>query len=326
VTEDAAGARGRPHLVVHIGWDAVSGGFLQRTLTRHFADLSRHKILFPATGRAPGQAGRHGMLRTMVAGTDPAQEWRPSRREFLDTLEAERTMTSAQSVVVSDQDLIVLGEVEVAKFGEFFSDYAITPLLVVCDFTQWVDQRYASAVVDRGSTGAPSARTIPGTLISRLAAWASIAADRKLLVVDAATADEETVLAAALDAAGAKDLQSDLEIAAEPPSVAPPPIVAIVRDFRVRGVSEPHLQALAEQLAMIPFTERLTNVPAELAATLDERYLAFHARLRAATFTRWIEPPRTRAPISLAEPILIPNETAAVFAIGRALAETAETT
>lgn len=316
-----AGGSGRPQLVVHIGWDAISGEYLQRTLTHNFAELSRHKVLFPATGRAPQQPGRHGMLRTLVTDAAPEHDWRPSRREFLDTLEAERTKTSADTIIVSDHDLITLGESDVAKFGDFFSDYAITPVVVVCDFTRWVDQRYAAAVLDRGATGPPTARTIPGTLISRLAAWAGVAAGQKLLVLDAGTADDEFVLAAVLDAAGARDLRAGLTVAPVVSSIAPPPIVAILRDFRRRGVEEELLRALAEQLSAIPFTERLTNVPADLAATLDERYLAFHSRLRAATFTRWIDPPRTRPAISLAEPVLIPNETSAIFAIGRALAE-----
>lgn len=317
----AGDGTGRPQLIVHIGWDALSGEFLQQTLTRKFAELGRHKVLFPATGRAPQQPGRHGMLPALVTGAPAEGGWRPTRREFLDTLEAERAQTSADAVIVSDHDLIALGETDVAKFGEFFSDYAITPVVVVCDFTQWVDQRYAAAVLDRGATGPPTARTIPGTLISRLAAWAGVAADGKLLVLDAGAADDDFVLAALLEAAGVKDLEADLKVEPVLPSIAPPPIVAILRDFRRRGVEEELLKALAEQLSAIPFTERLTNVPADLAATLDERYLAFHARLRSATFTRWIDPPRARVAISLAEPVLIPNETSAIFAIGRAIAE-----
>lgn len=314
---------GRPRLILHLGWDETTGQALQTYLAGNFALLRERGILYPATGRTCAAPAAHGLLRPMfdgaVAGDRPAHTWPRERDEVAQALLAEVRAAGVDTVIVSTHDLARLDESDVAAFGKAFAEFELAPVVVIRAFPAWLSQRYGSMVLAGTVSTKPSAGMLERGFYKRLAAWAAIAEDGRLCVIDADSSPTGSVIGDLLSAFAVDAAMPAPPADPDPPAdPIAPAIVALVRDFRARGIEEASIQGLVKQLTSLNFIEHQTNVPAPLAAELTERYTKFFSRLRRAPFVNWLgtaSAPQQRAqpPIHLADPA------GAVFALGRAL-------
>lgn len=315
----------RPRLILHLGWDEATGRPLQSYLAGQFPLLRERGILYPATGRSPADPTGHALFGALFrgAGSSAAADRRPEvwpadRHELVGALLAEVRSAGADTVLVSTHDLARLDESDVHAFAEAFAEFDLAPVVVLRNFPTWLSQRYGSMVLAGAVTGEPRAGLLERGFVKRLAAWASVAADGKLCVIDADASPTGSVIQdmlAAFAIDGLPNLPPDVQPPADP---VPPAIVALIREFRARGIDESNLQGLAHQLGRLPFVEHQTNLPQPLIAELDERYAKFFSRLRRSSFVHWIgtaiAPPQRQQ-----QPIHIGNSKGAIFALGRAV-------
>ncbi|MGQ0631425.1 MAG: hypothetical protein ACT4P1_10300 [Sporichthyaceae bacterium] len=314
---------GRPRLILHLGWDEATGRSLQHYLVGHFPLLREQGILYPATGRSAAVPSAHTLLAPMFDGSGPVDQgncsWPRERGELVSAILGEVRLSGAKTVIISTHDLARLNQSDVPEFAAAFADFDVAPVVVIRNFPDALSQRYGSMVMSGTVSDEPGPGMLERGMVKRLAAWASIASDGKLRVIDADASPTGSVTADLLAAFGIGDCLPCPPPDPDPPAdPVPPAVVALVRDFRAQGIAEINIQGLVQQLSHIAFVEHQTNVPEDLAAVLSERYAKFFERLRNSSFVQWIgsvnEPqPRAQRPIHVA------NVAAAVFAIGRAL-------
>lgn len=314
----------RPRLFVHLGLHKTGTTSIQQYLTENPYGLYRAGVLYPSTGRHPLASTQHAVLANAFYADDPLGGIF-ALAKTIDTdlltraLIHEVELSGYGTAVVSSEELSRFDEAAVVRFANAFADFDLHPVVFVRNLADLLDAYYGTYILYSDLTHPPGLDLVRSDLLGPLQAWAGAAADGRITVVDYdASPSGDSVLdflaacGIASPALPAPDRSRRLN-----PSVAPA-LVALTRALRLRGATADNLQGLVAQLGTVLFTERQTNVPRELAQTLQNRYETLFCALRSAPFVRWLgtsQVPRVRPD----DAVLMADLPAAVFALGRAV-------
>ncbi len=315
----------RPRLIVHIGLHKTGTTSIQHYLGGHPFHLHQVGVLYPSTGRHPLASLQHGVL---ARAFDPGNPFGgmfalagPIDRDLLKAaFRHEVELAGQRTVIVSSEEMSRFDDKSIAAFQHAFSDYDIQPIAFVRNFPDLLSAYYGSLIKYSDHTQPPEPDILDLDIYPRFEAWAAIAADGKIEVVDVDASPNGDSVQDFLDVAG-------LDPQKLPPAErtqrlnrsTPPAMVTLMREFRRQGVSSEHLRGLAEQFEDLQMQEAQTNLPAPLFAELESRYIEVFQALRTAAFVRWHGTSLT-APSRAVKPMHIADVAAAVFALGRAYA------
>lgn len=314
----------RPRLIVHVGLHKTGTTSIQQYLSDNPYGLYRAGVLYPSTGRHPLAATQHAVLANAFHDADPLGGIfalaKPIDTALLSAaLIHEVELSGYGTAVVSSEELSRLDEGAIGRFAAAFAGFDIHPVVFVRNFADLLDAYYGTLILYTEFTEPPLLDIVRTDLLGPIKAWASVAADGRICVVDYDASPSGDSVLDFLAASGIKSASLPVpdRFRRLNRSVAPA-LVALVRDLREQGAAEDHLEGLVGQLGHLAFPERQTNLPEGLVAQLQDRYERLFHELRRAPYVRWIgtaDVPRVRG-----DAVLIANLPAAVFALGRALA------
>lgn len=314
----------RIRLIVHLGLHKTGTTSIQQYLSDNPYSLNQVGIHYPTTGRHPVASTQHGLLAKAFDPSNPFQgafelTGPIDRDTIVGALIHEVELGGQATVIVSSEELCRLGGQEIHEFGDAFRAFDIYPVVFIRHFSDLFNAYYGSWILYGRASEEPFLEMNQSDYFGRFQTWASVAARRKVCVVDfdaSPTGDSvhDFLDACEIDSFSLPSATGGVRLNKSVPSA----LVTMVRELRREGVAEQHVQGLVSQLAHIDFGEAQTNIPLSLSVELDRRYKQLFSDLRDAPFVKWFG--TSAQPLPRREPIHIADLAAAVFALGRALA------
>jgi hypothetical protein len=327
---DKNGSPSRRRLFVHIGMHKTGTSSIQYACHRNYDILLHHGYLYPMTGRHPLSFVQHDLIyRALITEEQDNTLFKldnPVDADLLfNALLQEISLTSGHSVVLSAENLWLLGENEVAEFGRRFAEFEIVPVIFIRRFSDYLESLHLTRI----RIEPEYAKNFAGRqdfckgygdmdLIKTVADWASISASGKVTVHSYDNREKDSVKSF-LDIIGLKSavLRDHDKRYNESQSV----LSEAVRTACGRnGFSEDLARNLASQLSNIRHGEKYSLISNAERNALDEKYqlqvqrLLQSSRVTTTDRTKWIMK-REDSPIHLDGAMSI------LFAIGRALTE-----
>lgn len=312
-------------LIVHLGLHKTGTTTLQQYLATHTYGLFCVGALYPCTGRHPLASTQHALLASGffapdlpggVFGLKAAVDVDLVTRALLHEIE----LAGLPTVILSSEEFSRFDAGVVREFARAFADFDIVPVVFLRNLVDAFEAYYGTFIRYTDSALPPDPdRMMPVDLLDPFRAWADVAADGQITVLDydaSVSGDSVQDFCEALGLVG-PSLPDSSTMPRLNPSL-PPSWTALARELREIGIADKHIAGLVDQLGSVPVRERQTVLSARVREQLQERYEKIHRELRTAEHVRWIG--TSEAPRPSVEAIEVIGLTGAVLALGRALA------
>jgi hypothetical protein len=308
---------------------------LQYFMKSHEQWLSEKGILYPRSGRGPGSFPQHvaGSLALMTEeerlGTthgDKAFDGLDYAKIVAD-LKDEIAVSTCPCAVLSSEIFSVMRHDSIERFGAAFSEFDVVPVLFVRNFPDYIDAIYQLlSITYRTSWSIEKCLSVyegAFSLASRAEAWAAVAFDKRIRVINFDGIRERGVVDTFMREIGAPIGELLLNGKEERLLVsAPAYLVAIARALRQQGRKEEEIDKVLQGFSRLAVAEPQTNLPADIRHELKQKYLEQLALLRASRSVVGLEVnDRSEAVLAAIDnKVLVDDLAGAVMAISRALA------
>lgn len=316
-------------LIVHLGLHKTGTTTIQQYLATHTYGLFCVEALYPCTGRHPLASTQHALLASGFFSPDlPGGVFGLKGPVDVDlvtrALLHEIELAGLPTVILSSEEFSRFDAGVVRHFARTFSDFDIVPIAFLRNLVDAFEAYYGTFIRYTDSALPPDPDSMmPTDLLDPFRAWAEVAADGRITVVDYDASVSGNSVQDFCDAVGLVGpwLPDSSTMPRLNPSL-PPSWTALARELREIGIADHHIAGLVDQLGAVPIRERQTVLSAHMREQLQERYEKAHRELRAAEHVRWIGTSDTPRPC--AEAIEVNGLAGAVLALGRALASASD--